>query len=317
MSSKTTNFSTERPDPPPVIKRYTDPDEYTGLKIIHAGFHRTGSSSLSVALDMLGFGPCWHAKTTPTTYLDKFEAGMKWWIDNKILQKLNKNQPVDFQEWVDTIKCTTIMDFPCNFHWDKLYKQYPDCKVILGVRDYDKWYRSNNYLVHTFTTKSFVFRYIGTLVDPLLRMVAFDYYGAYYKEGIPFLLDPKNKETVRERYFDGVIKKIKQRVPEENLLLYSIKDGWEPLCKFLGVDVPKDTPFPRVNEQNRLDLILERANKQSLNTFGKLMMRPIVVAIVLGLIGYKYEIFPNFFSYFLTCLFGLVVFVWYLRLNAM
>ncbi|KAH6658707.1 hypothetical protein BKA67DRAFT_635786 [Truncatella angustata] len=36
-------------------------------------------------------------------------------------------------------------------------------------------------------------------------------------------------------------------VPKERLVVIDIKDGWDPLCKFLGKTVPNE-PFPRVNE---------------------------------------------------------------------
>ena len=34
--------------------------------------------------------------------------------------------------------------------------------------------------------------------------------------------------------------------PKSRLLVFEAKQGWEPLCRFLGVDVP-DEPYPRVN----------------------------------------------------------------------
>ena len=36
-------------------------------------------------------------------------------------------------------------------------------------------------------------------------------------------------------------------VPKERLLEYRVQDGWEPLCRFLDVDVP-DAEFPRIND---------------------------------------------------------------------
>ena len=41
---------------------------------------------------------------------------------------------------------------------------------------------------------------------------------------------------------------IKSLVKPENLLVYNVKDGWEPLCSFLGRKIP-DKPFPRVNDE--------------------------------------------------------------------
>jgi hypothetical protein len=42
--------------------------------------------------------------------------------------------------------------------------------------------------------------------------------------------------------------KVKKRVPAEKLLVYEVKDGWGPLCDFLGVVVPEGKPFPHLND---------------------------------------------------------------------
>jgi hypothetical protein len=46
-----------------------------------------------------------------------------------------------------------------------------------------------------------------------------------------------------QRYHDEV----KRTVPADRLLVWSVEEGWEPLCEFLDVPVP-DTPFPRLND---------------------------------------------------------------------
>ncbi len=40
---------------------------------------------------------------------------------------------------------------------------------------------------------------------------------------------------------------IRDAVPASKLLVWEVKEGWEPLCRFLNVDAP-DTPFPRLND---------------------------------------------------------------------
>lgn len=40
---------------------------------------------------------------------------------------------------------------------------------------------------------------------------------------------------------------VKRVVPPERLLVMNLKEGWAPLCAFLGKPIP-DEPFPRVNE---------------------------------------------------------------------
>lgn len=55
------------------------------------------------------------------------------------------------------------------------------------------------------------------------------------------------KANARSVYIEHY-RRIRELVPPERLLNFDIKDGWEPLCDFLGKDVPVDRPFPRANE---------------------------------------------------------------------
>jgi hypothetical protein len=50
----------------------------------------------------------------------------------------------------------------------------------------------------------------------------------------------------KQVYLDHVAE-VRSLVPPERLLEYKISDGWEPLCEFLGEEVP-DTPFPQGND---------------------------------------------------------------------
>ncbi len=57
------------------------------------------------------------------------------------------------------------------------------------------------------------------------------------------------------------IAEVKRRVPPERLLVYDVKEGWEPLCAFLGIEVP-DGPFPRLNDKETfLQRMDERENE--------------------------------------------------------
>jgi hypothetical protein len=37
-------------------------------------------------------------------------------------------------------------------------------------------------------------------------------------------------------------------IAPERLLVFNIREGWEPLCTFLVVPLPQHEPFPRVND---------------------------------------------------------------------
>ena len=41
-------------------------------------------------------------------------------------------------------------------------------------------------------------------------------------------------------------------VPKERLLIYEVKDGWEPLCQFLDHPIP-DMPFPFKNKTKNME----------------------------------------------------------------
>lgn len=51
--------------------------------------------------------------------------------------------------------------------------------------------------------------------------------------------------------FERLNAEVEERVPAERLLVYDVKQGWEPLCEFLGVEPPKDEPFPHLNDTFR------------------------------------------------------------------
>ena len=59
--------------------------------------------------------------------------------------------------------------------------------------------------------------------------------------------------------FERHNREVVERVPAERLLRYEVKEGWEPLCRFLGVEVPKDQPFPHLNDtQSFLQMVSAR-----------------------------------------------------------
>ena len=44
---------------------------------------------------------------------------------------------------------------------------------------------------------------------------------------------------------------VKNYVPKDRLLVFDVKEGWNPLCKFLEVPVP-NAPFPWENDTAEL-----------------------------------------------------------------
>lgn len=81
---------------------------------------------------------------------------------------------------------------------------------------------------------------------------------------------------------------IRGLVPPERLLEWKVEDGWEPLCKFLGKEVPHGQPFPRRNDSSEFQKKVEN-----------------------GLQRHKVTVLKNLLLTF-TCLVAVLAFVWQL-----
>jgi predicted fused transcriptional regulator/phosphomethylpyrimidine kinase len=205
------------------------------LEVIGAGFGRTGTMSLKVALETLGFGPCYHM-TEVFTYPEHVEL---W-------RAATQGKPVAWEQIFDGYRAT--VDWPgCTFYAELMHR-YPGAKVILTVRDPHKWYESAYNTIYRITgaASSPVF-YLASLVVPAAKRMKHarrmiievvwqrDLHGRF-----------ENREYAIET-FERHNEEVKQCVPAENLLVYEVSEGWEPLCEFLGVEVP-DGPFPHLND---------------------------------------------------------------------
>lgn len=206
------------------------------LKIIGAGFGRTGTLSLKTALEKLGYTKCYHMFDLPS---NPEHAGC-W-------EAAARDEPVDWPSLFTGYQA--ILDFPGCYFYRKLLDQYPQAKVILTTRDPEKWYASALKTIHkpkpslalilTIVSKIPFSRRVRRLPRVMLAMDRIVFKGLF--EGR--FTDKQHTLAVYQRHYDEVM----QTVPPQQLLVYSIKEGWEPLCTFLNVPVPKDEPFPHAN----------------------------------------------------------------------
>src|SRR3712207_228473 len=99
------------------------------IEVIGAGFGRTGTMSLKVALEELGFGPCYHM-----IELFGHPEHVELW------ETASQGKPVDWEKLFSGYRATT--DWPACSFYGELMQRYPNAKVILTVRDPDRWYES-------------------------------------------------------------------------------------------------------------------------------------------------------------------------------
>jgi hypothetical protein len=197
------------------------------VKVIGAGFGRTGTLSTKAALERLGFGPCYHM----VEFLKRPQDAPHW-------MAALRGEAVDWQAVFGTYQATT--DWPaCNF-WRELAQAYPEAGVVLTVRDPERWWQSIN---STLFSQHMIAALPGA--DPKSPMA---HVGPLAGLLMNRTFDGRtaDREHVIRRYEEHNAR-VREGVPPERLLVFEVAQGWDPLCEFLGVEAP-DEPFPHLNE---------------------------------------------------------------------
>lgn len=205
------------------------------MKLIGAGLPRTGTLSQKVALEILGFGPCYHM----VNVLGDLDEVPKW----QAAFDGDADWPGIFGDFQATV------DWPGSFYYQELAEAYPDAKVLLSVRDSESWARSMRETVWGVWYGDVLIRHLSdarTKVDPGWRGFAELLRPMCLRSG----LMPGGIDTTLEAMAAGMesfCQEVKETVPSERLLVWSVAEGWEPLCEFLEVPVP-EMPFPHLND---------------------------------------------------------------------
>jgi hypothetical protein len=230
----------------------------TTLRVIGAGFGRTGTSSLKTALEQLGFGPCHHMEE-----LFKHHEQIPLWA------AVARGEPADWD--VVFRGYNSAVDFPTQHWYREILAHWPDARVILTVRDPDGWYRSTSETIYAIgheIPNRWISRFIPVVggVFRMTRVIWRDVYGGRF-------LDRDHAIAVYERH----IEEVKEHVPAEQLLVFDVKQGWGPLCEFLGVPVPSQE-FPRRNDTAEF-----RKRIRRIKIMGWIMLALPVLLLALGL----------------------------------
>lgn len=206
------------------------------MRVIGAGFGRTGTLSMKAALERLGFGPCHHMMEVVAQ-----PGQIRRWIE------LAQGRTADWDQVLGGYD--SCVDWPSSAYWQELAEYYPEAKVVLTVREPERWLAS---MKATILKQQASNRGIpGQIVGGLSNLLGTDL-AAFSK---------MTALTIGQRVFNGHmgddeyllkvftehIETVKATIPAERLLVFEVKQGWEPLCEFLEVPVPEED-FPRVND---------------------------------------------------------------------
>jgi hypothetical protein len=148
-----------------------------------------------------------------------------------------------------------------------LIAAHPDAKIILTVRDPTRWYESclaTIFSMRARADESFRARAILRLVGLVIPRM---------REGFQIVDDVIWTGTFDGRFTDRAHalrvfaehnRDVQETVPGERLLVFDVKQGWAPLCAFLGVPIPEGEPFPHVNDAESFQKRIQERFAQSL-----------------------------------------------------
>jgi hypothetical protein len=212
------------------------------LKVIGAGFGRTGTESLREALRILGIDPCYHMSDVyQNSHTDVWHA---------------KAQGGDI-DWDQVLGGYDIaIDWPSSSYYKELLDLNPDARVILTVRDPDAWYKSLTSVLYTYYKlipwwRRRISPHIKLRVETMEKLIWDGVFNGRVEDA-----------DYAKRLFVEHNEEVKRSVPADRLLVFEPKQGWEPLCEFFGKPVPENLPFPHVNQGRRTQHKLRKLRVQ-------------------------------------------------------
>ena len=229
------------------------------IQVIGAGLGRTGTLSLKAALEDLGFAKCYHM----VEVLARADDARTW--DLAV-----RGEPVDRDRLFVGYRAT--VDVPSCLFYRDLMEKYPEAKVILTVRDPERWYDSAHQTIY-FAQNAFP-RWAAAL-NPRMRA---------FRRMIDRLWDRMFEGRFEDRAFAIEVynrhnAQVRRDVPADRLLVYEVSQGWGPLCAFLGMPVPEGKPFPHLNDAAEFRARIERGAR-----IVRMVGYAALVAVVLVLI---------------------------------
>ena len=194
------------------------------MQVIGSGVGRTGTYSLRLAINQLGFGPCFHME----------DVGQNIPLQVPLWNAALKGE-ADWQSIYDGF--SSAVDWPTAGFFRELIAVYPAARFVLTVRSPESWADSFSHTIYRLLAGR-------DLVPPDLRDWLQMTVDVIAKTGFPLGLD---RDALAEA-FVAHNEAVKAAIPSDQLLVFEVRHGWRPLCEVLEVPVP-DEAFPRTNDR--------------------------------------------------------------------
>lgn len=219
----------------------------TSLEVIGAGLGRTSTASLKLGLEKLGYNVHHMSECMR-------KGDFEQWIKIHKLGMADAEVKEGLKGLLD--EYSACCDNPsCGFVFE-LAEMNPNAKVILTVRDSaEAWEKSASDTIFRIIYES---RFSPGLLNSMLhwfpilnRMTGLKRLGVASMDKCSVQgFHPDIKEN-RIQFYEDWNEFVKHKIPEDRLLVFNAKEGWEPLCKFLGKPVPEG-PYPRAPNVTKL-----------------------------------------------------------------
>ncbi|KAL5264551.1 hypothetical protein ACHWQZ_G005594 [Mnemiopsis leidyi] len=242
----------------------------TDLRVIGAGLGRTGTTSLKTALELLDLGPCHHMSVA----MKQPRGVVRLW--ERVAAGEEDALKIIFRGYRSTL------DYPGCTHFATLLDWNDTAKVILTVRDSPgEWARSaRSTIFSTSPLRKVLLKLLFCL--PLTKL----YYLQFIQQTSfsAHNTNPLDPDCDLETLYTNWNAHVKDTVPEDKLLVYNVKEGWEPLCRFLEVPVP-GVEFPRLNDRReyKKSSVFERTNRLACLAVVAIILATIALGLSFGL----------------------------------
>jgi hypothetical protein len=201
-----------------------------------------------IALEMLGFGPCYHM----VNVLSELDLVPVW--------RAALDGDADWKNIFDGFQAS--VDWPGSYYYRELMEVWPEAKVLLSVREPESWERSMQATIVDVLEADSLTCHLSKAagqINPKWRAYSEMMLEMWRRFGV---LDGQGQWGNFQEAFNRHNEEVKQNVPSEKLLIWQPADGWEPLCEFLEVEVPGQ-PLPHTNDAQAF---AARVNDMSVST---------------------------------------------------
>ncbi|KAH6879410.1 hypothetical protein B0T10DRAFT_412963 [Thelonectria olida] len=247
------------------------------MKVLALGLPLSGSASIAEALTILGYKDVHHG-------IKAIDSVDDWKVINRAADATfpvlptYTGKPFTRDEWDELYGPYDAGTDMAALFATQLIQVYPDAKVLLVIRDFDKWYAS--YKIVFEELWSFRADLATNYAEPLIGSET----GLASRKAILGFFEANNVDEARKNarmVYDRHHQQLQDMVPPEKLLVYRMGEGWEPICHFLDKPVP-DVEFPWVNEAAVLKAKVAKKISSHITSAAMVLLPWVVGAVALG-----------------------------------